>query len=229
MSADPFTTHELLPESLPADPMPLLNGWVEHAKAEKVQPNPTAMTLCTVDPDGMPSGRVVLCRAIVEDPGFLRFYTNKNSQKGRALRAHPHASVVFHWDALDRQVRVSGPVTDATEQESDDYFNARHPMSRAGAWASQQSEPIGSRDEMLSQVMGTVLDMGLDFDQLQDGGEAKIERPAHWGGFRGWAQRVELWAGSPVRIHDRAEWRRELTPEGEGFVGGPWTSTRLQP
>ncbi|MEM1424152.1 MAG: pyridoxamine 5'-phosphate oxidase [Planctomycetota bacterium] len=229
MTADPFTTHELLPETLPADPMPLFKQWVEHATSEKVQPNPTAMTLCTVDPDGMPSGRVVLCRAIVEDPGFLRFYTNKASQKGRALAAHPRASVVFHWDALDRQVRVSGPVTHATDEESDAYFNGRHPMSRAGAWASDQSRPIGSREEMLAKVESTVGEMGLDYERLQEGGAFEIERPPHWGGYRVWAERVELWAGSPVRIHDRAEWRRELTPDGDGFAGGAWSSTRLQP
>ncbi|GAB4545761.1 MAG: pyridoxamine 5'-phosphate oxidase [Phycisphaerales bacterium] len=227
---DPFTTNELLPETLPEDPMPLFAEWVEEAQRERVQPNPTAMTLCTVDPDGRPSGRVVLCRAIVKDPGFIRFYTNKQSRKGQALRVHRYASCVFHWDALDRQVRIEGPVTDATEEESDAYFNARHPMSRAGAWASQQSQPIASRDDLLAQVMQTVMELGLDFDQLQDGAEVTIPRPAHWGGYRVWAQRVELWAGSPVRIHDRAVWTRELEPRGEDdFAASAWIATRLQP
>ncbi len=227
---DPYTTHETLPDTLPDDPMPTLAAWIDEAVAKKVQPNPTAMTVATVDPDGRPSARVVLCRAVVQDPGILRFYTNKLSRKGQALKAHPYASLVFHWDAMDRQIRVEGPVTDATDEESDAYFNGRHPLSRAGAWASQQSQPIASRDDLLAQVMQTVGELGLNFDQLQDGGEAVIPRPPHWGGYRVWAQRVELWAGSPVRIHDRALWTRDLEPDGEdGFRASPWISTRLQP
>lgn len=230
MPDDLFTSNETLPDDLPEDPMPTLGAWVKRAKRDRVQPNPTAMTVATVDPDGRPSARIVLCRAVVEDPGFLRFYTNKLSRKGRALKANAYASLVFHWDTLDRQIRVEGPVVDATEQESDAYFNARHPMSRAGAWASQQSQPIGSRDEMLERVMTTVQELGLNFDQLQDGAEAMIPRPPHWGGYRVWAERVELWAGSDVRIHDRALWTRELTPLDEhNFTPGPWRSTRLQP
>lgn len=230
MSADPFTSLETLPETLPDDPMPLVSAWVDQAERERVQPNPTAMTLATVDPDGRPSARIVLCRAIVEDPGLLRFYTNKRSRKGKALEAHPYASLVFHWDTLDRQIRIEGPVTHATDEESDDYFKHRHPMSCAGAWASHQSEPIASRDELLAQVMSTVMELGLDFDALQDGAETEIPRPPHWGGYRVWAERVELWAGSPVRIHDRALWTRTLTPgDDDTFTPSPWTATRLQP
>lgn len=226
---DPFLDQETLPETLPDDPMPYLEAWLGHATREKIQPNPNAMTLATVDPDGRPSARIVLCKGLEVSPGCVVFYTNKQSRKGAALTHTGYASLVFHWDTLDRQVRVEGPVTDVSEEESDAYFNSRHPASRVGAWASDQSRPIASRDDLLEKVVDQVGELGLDFDAIQDGSEAVIPRPAHWGGYRVWAERVELWLGSSVRIHDRAEWTRTLERSAGGYTPGAWASTRLQP
>jgi pyridoxamine 5'-phosphate oxidase len=227
---DPFASFETLPDTLPDDPMPVLKAWYDEAHERKEQPNPNCFTLATVDPDGRPSARVVLCKSLELDPGCVVFYTNKRSRKGTGLDVNRFASIVFHWDHMDRQVRIEGPVTETSEEESDAYFHSRHPMSRAGVWASDQSHPIASRDAMLEKVVETVQRMGLDFDALQDGAEAEIPRPKHWGGYRVWAERVELWAGSPVRIHDRALWTRELEAAGDTiFRAGPWRSARLQP
>ncbi len=223
---DAIELREELPEPLPASPMPTVAEWVGYATAKKVQPNPTAMTVATIDPDGRPSARVVLCRGLDVERGIVWFYTNRNSRKGKALEANPRVAVVMHWDVLDRQVRIEGPVTKATDAESDAYFESRRPESRIGAWASDQSEPIASRDALIEKVIGAVSRFGVDLDHPED---VVVPRPPHWGGYRIWAESVELWVGSPIRIHDRAVWTRTLTPSGDGFGGGPWSATRLQP
>jgi pyridoxamine 5'-phosphate oxidase len=222
-----FALAEALPDDLPPNPFPWIEAWLDHAQRRKDQPNPNSMTLATIDPDGAPSARVVLCRGLDPDAGYVQFYTNRRSRKGEALAAHPHAAVVMHWDHTERQVRISGPVTLAPDAESDAYFAARHPASRLGAWASDQSEPIASRDALIEKVHDTMNRFGVDLDNE---GDVEVPRPPHWGGYRVWAREVELWLGSPVRIHDRARWTRELTPAGEhAFTPGPWTATRLQP
>jgi len=200
--------------------------WVEAATARKVQPNPNAMTLATVDPDGRISARIVLCKGIDVAAGHFTFHTNRRSRKGIALGANPRAALVFHWDALDRQIRIEGPVTFTTDAESDAYFATRRAASRIGAWASDQSQPIASRDALLEKVAETVMRFGVDLDNPE---AVQIPRPPHWGGYRVWAESVELWAGSDVRVHDRARWVRTLTRNGDGFEGGPWSATRLQP
>jgi pyridoxamine 5'-phosphate oxidase len=227
--AQPFALDETLPDPLPADPMPTLASWLDYATREKIQPNPNAIALATVDPNGRPSSRIVLCKSLEAEPGAVVFYSNKNSRKGRALAANPHAAITFHWDDLDRQARVEGPVTHVSDAEADAYFASRHPASRVGAWASDQSQPITSRDDLLGKVMTAMQQLDVDFDTLEDGGDVHIPRPPHWGGYRVWAQRVELWVGSPVRIHDRAEWTRQITPTDDGFSAGEWSSTRVQP
>lgn len=220
---------ESLPEHLPESPADLFRAWFDEAAARGIQPNPDAMTLATVDPDGRPSARIVLCKALHEKPGFLVFYTNALGRKGRALAANPRAAAVLHWDALDRQIRVEGPVVRSPEAESDAYFISRRWESRVGAWASEQSEPVASRDEMMERVRRTAAGLGVDLSAASRGGSIEITRPPHWGGYRLWFDRVELWCGGLGRVHDRAEWRRGLTPAREGFESGPWTSTRLQP
>lgn len=227
----PFHLDEALPDDLPASPMPTVHQWLDHATRERVQPNPNAMTLATVDPDGRPSARIVLCKGLDPDHGFITFYTNKDSRKGAALRANPHAALILHWDALDRQARIEGPVLHAPDHDADAYFASRHPASRLGAWASDQSKPIDSRADLLAKVMHTVQRLGLDMDHLEQVGKADIPRPPHWGGYRVWAERVELWVGSPVRIHDRAVWTRTLTQQDEHSYAPEtdWAATRLQP
>lgn len=226
-----YALPELLPEPLPADPMPLVARWYDEARAAKNQPNTNAMTLATVDPDGSVSARIVLCKDLNTAEGRLTFYTNRRGRKGRALEANPRAAVVFHWDHTDRQVRIEGPVTHATDEESDAYFATRPWESKVGAWASDQSEPISSRAELLAKVEAKVREFGLDPAALTPGDRSvQIPRPPHWGGYRLWAERVEVWLGGPGRVHDRAVWRRSIVIDASGLPNsGEWSAQRLQP
>ena len=204
-----------LPEPLPADPLPLLETWL--AEAGAAIRNATAMMLATVDADGWPTARMVICRGFDARAGWLVFYTDRESAKGRDLDARPRAALVFHWDALERQVRIEGPVTPAPDDDTDAYWRSRPPDARIAAIASAQSRPIASRAAFFARVD----------DARRLGGD--LPRPARWIGYRVWAERVELWVGQPARAHDRALWTRTLSRTDEGFTGGPWQSTRLQP
>lgn len=222
-----------LPQPLPESPIAIFKSWFDQSQASKDQPNPNAMTLATIDPDGKPSARIVLCKHLHTAQECVVFFTNLNGRKGRAIRANPRVSLVFHWDHSDRQVRVEGPVTASPEPESDAYFDSRRWESRVGAWASDQSEPIGSRDELLKKVESVVEQYDVDIEAAERREPVPIPRPPYWGGTRVWFERVELWCGATGRVHDRAEWTRELMPaevDGvPGYTGGPWTSTRVQP
>jgi pyridoxamine 5'-phosphate oxidase len=223
---------EILPEILPPEPLVVLNQWLAQSWQQKLQPNPNAMVLATSEPDGRPSARIVLCKEIVAQPGYLVFFTNYLSRKGEQLARNPRAAVVFHWDAMHRQVRVEGQVVQAPPSDSDSYFASRPWQSRVGAWASQQSQPVASREILRKAVASTAARFGVpDPAQAQDDvGEHTIPRPPHWGGYRLWADSVELWVEGEGRIHDRARWTRELEPRADGlFRAGPWSATRLQP
>jgi pyridoxamine 5'-phosphate oxidase len=213
--------------------MELFTQWFDEAHARRVQPNPNAFTLATVDADGTPSARVVLCKGIDAAAGYIVFHTNYNGRKGRALAANPRAGVCFHWDALDRQVRIEGPVTRSPEAESDAYFLTRPWLRRVGAWTSQQSEPVASRAALVEQLEATMRRFGIDpSNPPPPDSTIEIPRPPHWGGVRIWARRVELWVGGSGRLHDRAAWVRELRPDGSGagyVQDGLWSATRLQP
>lgn len=229
-TAAPFAPGELLPDPLPADPFPFFKVWFDDAQARAAQPNPNAMTLATVDPDGRPSARIVLCKEIDPSRGAVVFFTNYESRKGMALQTHPHASVVFHWDVLDKQARIEGPITRCPAAESDAYFESRPWQSRIGAWASDQSRPIPSRAALVEKVAGVMRRHGLDpSNPPPDDAQVRIPRPPHWGGYRLWADRVEVWISGPGRLHERAMWARPLQPDADGFRGGRWTSSRLQP
>jgi len=224
---------QTLPDLLPADPMPLAAGWLAQAWEERLQPNPDTMVLATCDAAGRPSARVVLCKQIVAGPGYLLFYTNYRSRKGRELEANAQAAGVLHWDALHRQLRVEGRVVRATDAESDAYFASRAWQSRVGAWASQQSEPVQSRALMVSAVRSAAAQLGTPDPTAADAEQAgpqSVPRPPHWGGYRLWVDCVELWVEGDHRIHDRARWTRSLEPAGpHSFKAGPWTASRLQP
>ncbi len=230
------TSRQFLPDPLPEDPMTTAAAWLAEAWEQRVQPNPDAMVLATVDSSAQPSARVVLCKEIVANPGYLLFYTNYASRKGREIAANPRGAVVLHWDALHRQVRIEGLIVKALHEESDAYFASRAWQRRVGAWASQQSEPIASRFMLLDSVRNTAARLGTP-DALapttatEDAGrDYPVPRPPHWGGYRLWAQTVELWVAGEYRIHDRARWSRSLTPAGHHeFRVGRWTATRLQP
>lgn len=232
MSTDPvqfYDEGERLPDTLPDSPFPIFKSWFDQAWDERITPNTNAMTISTLHEDGFPDSRIVLCKEIEPDAGNIVFYTNYNGAKGRQLAESPFASVVFHWDQYERQVRIRGRVTHATESESDRYFASRRLESRLGAWISDQSQPIESRQALLDKAAEVIAGLGLDTAALMNGEDVVVPRPPHWGGFRIHAQSVELWAGGVGRVHDRARWVRDLSESGDGFVAGSWSSTRLQP
>ncbi|AFZ34402.1 Pyridoxamine 5'-phosphate oxidase [Stanieria cyanosphaera PCC 7437] len=182
--------------------------WFEQAvEAQLLEPN--AMTLATATPDGKPSARIVLLKGF-DHRGFV-FYTNYYSHKGRELTANNWAALVFWWGELERQVRIEGRVEKVSAEESDAYFQSRPINSQLGAWASDQSQVIPTRQ---------VLDRKLN-DLAQQYQEKPIPRPPHWGGFRVSPEIIEFWQGRPNRLHDRLKYT--LQPEGN------WKIERLSP
>ena len=211
-----------LPEALPEDPMDLVTEWVADARADAGFPNPDAMALATVDADGRPANRIVLCKQIVSEPGYIVFYTNYESAKAEQLGANAAAAAVFHWDHLDRQIRLEGHTVRSPAAESDAYFASRNRGSQVGAWASAQSSTLEERAQLL---------LALQAIELRFPHGETVPRPPHWGGYRIWLTAVEFWARGKARLHDRGRWERELgEPLAEGdYVPGPWVSRRLQP
>lgn len=215
-----------LPEPLPADPMPLFHEWFREAVARRTQPNPDAMVVATAASNGDPSARVLLCKRVSVTDGYIVFFTNYQSRKGRELTARPRAAAVFHWDALHRQVRIEGPIVRSPESESDEYFASRSLDSRIAAWASAQSEPLASRETLQQRVREVAARLSI----APGATSGTVPRPPHWGGNRLWVERIELWTEGANRVHDRAVWTRELKPAGEhALAGGTWRSTRLNP
>lgn len=224
-----------LPSPLPENPMAWAKAWLDHATAQAVQRNPNSMTVATVASDGRPSARVVLCKDFVVDPGYIVFYTNYRSRKMTELLAHPECAATFHWDALGRQIRIEGLAARSPTDESDAYFATRHWGSQIGAWGSDQSAPIASREALIAQVAARARSIGVevadDLQSLTGGKPAHVPRPKHWGGVRIWPRRIELWVEGVDRIHDRAAWLRTLTSAdtADSFAVGEWSGTRLQP
>jgi pyridoxamine 5'-phosphate oxidase len=222
---------EFLPDPLPSDPLELAVAWLSEATRRANQPNPNAMVLATVDADGRPSARVVLCKEIVPRPGYLAFYTNYRSRKGHELAGNHRAAVVMHWDHLHRQVRVEGEVAMAPADDSDAYFQSRPWQRRIGAWASAQSEPVDSRATLIEAVRAVAARFGTPIPGPEDFGDepgVSIPRPPQWGGYRLLADAVELWVEGESRIHDRARWTRTLARDAAA-APGPWAAQRLQP
>ncbi|MEM1261240.1 MAG: pyridoxamine 5'-phosphate oxidase [Pseudomonadota bacterium] len=222
---------ELAYNPLPDDPLALASQWLENARAAKDVPNPNAMALATVGADGQPAARIVLCKHFVIAPGYVVWFTNYTSRKGTELDGTRRAAVVFHFDHAGRQVRIEGPVERSPAAESDAYFASRPWQSQVGAWASDQSAPIDSRETLLEQARATAarFNLGDPIDSELSAAAVPPPRPAHWGGYRLWAESVELWADGHARLHDRARWTRELTAIDDGFAPGPWASQRLSP
>ncbi len=189
------------------DPIGQFQTWFDAAVAAQL-PEPNAMTIATATPDGMPSARVVLLKN-VDDRGFV-FFTNYNSHKGQELMANPQAAIVSLWTELERQVRIQGRVEKIAPAESDEYFYSRPPGSRLGAWASNQSEVVASR-EVLDQQLA---DLEAKYANQE------IPRPEHWGGFRVMPTMIEFWQGRSSRLHDRLRYR---------LIGGAWVLDRLSP
>jgi pyridoxamine 5'-phosphate oxidase len=190
------------------------------------------MVLATVDGRGYPSARVVLCKEITAQPGSIVFYTNYRSRKGGELEGNPRAAVVFHWDHRHRQVRVEGRVELLSKDENDAYFRTRAWQSRLGAWASQQSQPVDSREALVAAVAREARRFGIPYGPASmelDNISVDVPRPANWGGYRLNADAVELWVEGEFRIHDRARWTRVLPEPGSAASSVPWVATRLQP
>ncbi|HEV7506150.1 MAG TPA: pyridoxamine 5'-phosphate oxidase [Thermoanaerobaculia bacterium] len=195
-------------ENLAADPIDQLRLWLDQAR--EAQPEDfTAMVLATSDRHGWPAARVVLLKGL--DERGLVFYTHYESRKGQELLENPRAALVFYWSALERQVRIEGTVEKTSREESESYFVTRPRGSRLGAWASPQSRPIASRDELEEWVAAAA-------ERFADG---DIPLPEDWGGFRVRPESVEFWQGRPSRLHDRLRYQRH--PEGS------WRIERLAP
>ena len=191
------------------EPFALFEQWF--AEAGKSEPNdPNAMSLATVDADGLPDVRMVLLKG-ADDRGFV-FYTNEESAKGREMAASPKAALLFHWKSLRRQIRLRGPVALVSDEEADAYFKSRARDSRIGAWASQQSRPLESRFAFEKAIAGYVAKFGV----------GEVPRPPYWRGFRLAPVAIEFWRDRPFRLHDRVLFTREA-------VGTPWRRERLYP
>jgi pyridoxamine 5'-phosphate oxidase len=216
---------ETLPEPLPGNPMSVLSRWLSQARDNAQQPNPNAMVLATVDAEQRPSARVVLCKDIQVDAGFIVFYSNYLSRKGAELQSNPRAAAVFHWDHVHRQARIEGTVQRLSAADSDAYFASRPWQSRLGAWASRQSEPVSSRGALAEAVAREAQRFGIPYagpGSAEPEGEHRVPRPPHWGGYKLIAEAVELWVEGEFRIHDRARYTRQ-------GLGAAWSATRLQP
>lgn len=193
-----------------ADPIRQFEHWFEQA-LEAQLPEPNAMTLATVGPDGRPSARIVLIKG-VDARGFT-FFTNYESRKGRELAHQPYACLLFHWIELERQVRIEGRVTQVDAAESDAYFHTRPPASRIGAWASEQSSVIESRAVIERREAEFIAKFG-----------DTPPRPPQWGGYRLAPDRIEYWQGRPSRLHDRIRYVRD-----DDHPGRSWRIERLAP
>lgn len=191
------------------DPLALFTEWMSDARAS--EPNDAnAMSLATVDGEGLPDVRMVLLKA-VDRRGFT-FYTNADSQKGQQLKLNSVAAICFHWKSLRRQVRIRGPVVAVDGQEADDYFSSRARGSQLGAWSSNQSRPVESRAALEAKVAATETRFG----------RGDIPRPEFWHGWRVEPVQIEFWRDRPFRLHDRLLFSRNDENQ-------PWTTARLFP
>lgn len=182
------------------DPFRLFADWMKEAEKHEVN-DPNAMALATCTPDGRPSVRMVLLKA-VDERGFV-FYTNLESRKGVELLANPHAALCFHWKSLRRSVRVEGAVDPVSDAEADAYFASRERGSQIGAWASRQSRPLTGRFELEKRIGEYAAKFGL----------GKVPRPPHWSGFRLKPERIEFWHDKQFRLHER----QVFTRSGDGW------------
>jgi pyridoxamine 5'-phosphate oxidase len=195
------------------DPFVLARAWL--AEAEKTEPNdPNAIALATVDPEGMPNVRMVLLKEIESEgrgEGAFVFYTNYGSKKGQEIAASGKAAFVLHWKSLRRQIRVRGVTEREEGPQADAYFASRSLKSRLGAWASQQSQPLSSREHLMAEAAKVGVTKGPN-----------PPRPPFWGGIRIRPVEIEFWADGNFRLHDRFRWSREP-------LENRWITERLYP
>ncbi len=189
-----------------ANPITEFLNAIERAENRQVDTAPAA--LATADAEGRPSVRMVLLRG-VDERGFV-FHTNYNSRKARELDANPHAALCFHWHTLEERIRIEGRIERLSSDESDGYFRTRPRGSQLGAWASNQSAVLPSRETLEQEYR--------EIERRFEG--APVPRPPFWGGFRLIPERIEFWFGRPDRLHDRLSYTR---------AGAAWRIERLYP
>ena len=191
------------------NPIDLFMAWIGTARGSGAILEPNAMTLATVGADGAPSARMVLLKEVDDDGAFV-FYTNRMGRKGLEIATNPHVALVFWWEPLERQVRIEGTIVETSAEETATYFAARPRESRIGAWASNQSQPIASRQELEKQFASA--------DAEHPGEDVPV--PPWWGGYSVQPTAIEFWQGRMGRMHDRLSYTLE---------GRQWSRTRLQP
>jgi pyridoxamine 5'-phosphate oxidase len=191
------------------EPLALFAEWLAEAEASEPS-DPNAMSLATVDGEGMPNVRMVLLKGF-DERGFA-FYTNFESAKGVELLGRPKAALCFHWKSLHRQVRLRGHVETVSEEEADAYFASRPREARIGAWASKQSRPLESRFALEKAVARYAARHGV----------GAVPRPPFWSGFRVRPLSIEFWHDRPFRLHERVLFSRDR-------LEAPWSKTRLYP
>jgi pyridoxamine 5'-phosphate oxidase len=189
------------------DPIAMCRDWIEDARRSGIF-LPDRVNLATATKNGVPSARMMLHKG-VDERGFV-FYTNCESRKARELEENPHAALTFHWSVLERQIRVEGSVEKLTHEESEAYFRTRPRGSRIGAWASDQSRPVESREQLEQRFR--------QYDKKYPGDSVPL--PPFWGGWRLKPNRIEFWQGRLNRLHDRLRYDRK---------GTGWEITRLYP
>jgi pyridoxamine 5'-phosphate oxidase len=189
------------------DPIEKFSQWLEEAKNTGMK-EPTAMTVATATPAGKPSARILLLKG-VDKRGFV-FYSNRESRKGGELAANQQVALCFYWMPLGKQVRVEGSVAPVSAEEADAYFASRHRDSRIGAWASKQSRPLASREELVHRIE--------EYTKKFEGKD--VPRPEYWIGWRLVPERIEFWAERPYRLHDREVYARK---------GNNWQVSKLYP
>jgi len=203
-----YSNAHLTEQELTGHPIELFRKWLDDA-IQSDSPDPTAMTVATVDPSGQPSQRIVLLKDVSED-GFL-FYTNLGSRKAQELSQNNKISLHFPWFFMERQVRVCGTAHKLSTTENAKYFFSRPKDSQLAAYASRQSQPIATRELLMTQ-----------FKQLKDKFANKaLPVPDFWGGFRVEPHQIEFWQGGEDRLHDRFEYNKT--------ADGNWTTQRLMP